>query len=124
MGLVGDVVRTAWTGEQIWKCVASLGHTTRSVRISSDLAQGWDDPRSSSLERTFFRGATEAGQSSWIRQIKSRISKEMPYRPVHHVLDAVVILQGGLAGQRQSHRFDEAVVVMIMALSSLVVSCF
>lgn len=76
------------------------------------------------LKRTLFRGAAEAGQSSWISQFKSRISKIMPYRSVHHVVDIVVILQGGLAGLRQSHWFDEAVMVMIVVFGSLIISCF
>lgn len=78
----------------------------------------------SSLKRTFFCSATEAGQSSRIRHVKSRIAKEMSYRPIHHVLDVVVILQGGLAGLRQGHRFDEAVVMVVVVLRSLAISCF
>jgi hypothetical protein len=48
----------------------------------------------------------------------------MPYRPVHHVLDIVLILQSRLAGLRQSHWFGETVVMMVVLSGSLVVSSF
>jgi hypothetical protein len=48
----------------------------------------------------------------------------MPNRSVHHLVDIVVILQGGLAGLRQSHWLDEAVMMMIVVFGSLIISGF
>lgn len=48
----------------------------------------------------------------------------MTYRPVHHVLNIVVILHSGFASLRQGHWFGESVVMVIMVLGSLAIGCF